>query len=120
MQAGDARQDRKGLLPLAKECWQGASGQTEHPTFKSANEFVTAAGRACGHKFLSTLLYAQVEEIADHLGISKWKPDVIAEEPAPRQAASTVISIPTRAGLHSLYLPGAFSFIFARPSAEDS
>ncbi len=43
---------------------------------------VTAAGKACGHKFLSTFLYAQVEEMADQLRISKWKPDVIAEEPA--------------------------------------
>ncbi len=72
------RQEHKGL---ATECWQRASRQKEHRKFEYAQEFVTAAGKACGDKFLSTFLYAQVEEMADQLGISKWKPDVIAEEP---------------------------------------
>jgi hypothetical protein len=43
----------KGVLDLARECWQRASGQTEHPDYTSAQDFVTAAAQALGHKLVA-------------------------------------------------------------------
>jgi hypothetical protein len=107
---------RKGLLPLALEIWQAATGQTEHRTLSDAQDFVGAAAKAMGHRFTSSDVYPQAEELAKALGISKWKPLVIAE-PKPREAASTVVSIPTRRWF-ILYTYHVI-FIFARASGQD-
>jgi hypothetical protein len=52
---GASSGERKGLLDVAKECSQRASGLTEHPTLSSVQVFATEAAKASGHGLIAHL-----------------------------------------------------------------
>ena len=103
-----------GVLDLARECWQRASGQTEHPDYTSAQDFVTAAAEALGHKLVAQFLYAQTDELAAALGVTRLKP-VIAEPTAPSKLTSAVSIMRTCCYIIHSDQGSLFRFVWLRP-----